>query len=401
MELYFQIAICFTAVGISAFLAEKLGLFFAPFYILAGIVAGPAVLKLVVNTEVITLLGDIGVVFLMFFLGLEFSLHKFLKQTRTMFISGSIDFIVNFGLGFALGMVLGLSAFYSIILAGAIYMSSSGIITKSLIELQINKKPEGQMIMGIMVFEDLVMLFFLIFVSTGLLSPNSFSIVAMLIQLGKSFAFCGGLLFVAKVLPHWLDKLLTVNKKELLILMFFSLVLITTSVGKLLGVSEALSAFFLGIAFSNTKNVKKIESATVIFRDLFGSVFFFSFGMVLEFGNLSTYLPIILYASLLAVVGKFISSIAITKILKCNKNMSLFIGFITIPRGEFSLLISKMVGDGMPFLGPVMVVVAIFTTFLSSIILKSTKALCKIYNVCIIFPRSRVDPDAGEWGEMD
>ena len=401
MEVYFQIAICFAALGLSAFIAEKLGLFFAPFYVLAGLICGPGVLKLVTNTEIITLFGDIGVVFLLFFLGLEFSLHKFVKQTKTMFISGSIDFIINFGLGFAMGMILGLSVFHSLILAGAIYMSSSGIITKSLIELQINKKPEGQLIMGIMVFEDLVMLFFLVFVSSGLISGKSVNILDILIQLGKSFAFCGGLLLIANKLPHWLDKILTVNKKELLILMFFSLVLITTSVGKLLGVSEALSAFFLGIAFSNTKNVKKIESATIIFRDLFGSVFFFSFGMMLQLDNISAYLNIILYSALLAVFGKILSSMITTKVMKCNKNMSLFIGFITIPRGEFSLVISKMVGSGLPFIAPVMVVMVIFTTFLSSIILKSTKALCKIYNVCIIFPRSRLDENNSEWGEVD
>ena len=161
MSIYMQVAVCFAAIALSAVLAEKTGLFFAPFYIIAGLIFGPGMLNLVKQAEVISLLGEIGVVFLLFFLGLEFSLHTLLKQKKSMISAGIIDFAVNFGLGFALGLLLGLNLFYSLIIAGAIYMSSSGIITKSLLELQVSKYPEGNLVMGIMVFEDLVMILFL------------------------------------------------------------------------------------------------------------------------------------------------------------------------------------------------------------------------------------------------
>jgi len=399
MDLYFQIAICFAAIGIAAMLAEKTRLFFAPFYILAGLLLGPSVLNVVNNYEIISLLGEIGVVFLLFFLGLEFSIHTLLKQKKTMVIAGLIDFVINFSLGFALGLVLGLSVFFSMVIAGAIYMSSSGIITKSLIELQINKKPEGHLVMGIMVFEDLVMILFLVFVSTGIQPGAQLDIGAALLQLLISIVFCGAILFVAKKASRFLDKILSIRKKELLLLTFFGLVLLITAAGKYLGISEALVAFFLGIAFSNTKNVKNIESSTITFRDLFGSIFFFSFGMMLKLADIFTYLDLILYFMIIAIVGKLISSFLITRILKCEDHMSLFIGFITIPRGEFSLLISRMSAASMPFIGPVMIVLAIFTTVVSSLVLKFSKLLCKVYNICIVFPRSRIEDN--KWGEMD
>jgi CPA2 family monovalent cation:H+ antiporter-2 len=399
MDIYLQVAICFAAIGLSAFAAEKTRLFFSPFYILAGFLFGPNVIGAVTDTHVISLLGEIGVVFLLFFLGLEFSLHTLLKQKRVMLVAGAVDFAVNFGLGFGLGMLLGLGPFLSLALAGAIYMSSSGIITKSLIELQISKNPEGHLIMGVMVFEDLVMIGFLAIVSAGMTPGAAAGAGAVLVQLAKSLVFCGAILLFARFAPRVIDRILSIKKRELLLLVFFGLVLIVTAVGKLFGVSEALSAFFLGMAFSGAKNVKNIEQKTVIFRDLFGSVFFFSFGMALTFTDIAAHWDILLYCLALAVGGKLISSLLITKILKCEAHMSLFIGFLTIPRGEFSLLISRISARAVPFVGPVMVTLAFITTVISALVLKFSKMLCKLYNVCIIFPRSRIKD--GDWGEVD
>ena len=401
MSIYMQVAVCFAAIALSAVLAERTGLFFAPFYIIAGLIFGPGMLNLVKEAEVISVLGEIGVVFLLFFLGLEFSLHTLLKQKKTMISAGIIDFAVNFGLGFALGLLLGLNLLYSLIIAGAIYMSSSGIITKSLLELQVSKYPEGNLVMGIMVFEDLVMILFLAFVSSGVGTQSGFDFKLMLLQLVKSIFFCAAIVLFPKYGKRLLDRLLNIKKTELLLLVFFGLVLLVTSVGELFGVSAALSAFFLGMAFSNTKNVKSIEHTTVILRDLFGSVFFFSVGMALKLSEIAAYWDILLYCALIAVAGKLISSYLITKMNKCDEGMSLFIGFISIPRGEYSLVISNMAGASIPFLGPVVVVIVIFTTLLSSLVLKFSKLLCSVYNVCVIFPRSRLRPDDDSWGEVD
>lgn len=401
MDIYLQIAFCFAAVAVSAFLAEKTKLFFAPFYIIAGILLGPGVFNLITDTEIISIFGEIGVVFLMLFLGLEFSLNTFLDNKKTMIIAGSIDFFINFGIGFLIGRLFGLNIILSLMIAGAIYMSSSGIVTKSLVEMRINKNPEGSLIMGIMVFEDLVMIVFLIFVSAGLSTTEPLSLGIILMKLGKAAAYCGALLILVKTSPRFLDKILGIKRKELLLLTFFGIVLLVTALGEKMGVSKALGAFFLGIAFSNLKNVKNIESITVTFRDLFGSVFFFSFGMALQLTNLLEYLNVIIVCTVAAIFGKILSSLIICRVLRRDKAMSLFIAFITIPRGEFSLLISKMTSGMIPFIGPAMVVLAFLTTITSAIVLKLSKILCKIYNICIIFPRSRLNDSDGDWGELD
>jgi predicted Kef-type K+ transport protein len=241
--------------------------FFAPFYIFAGVLLGPGVLNVVSNSEVISLLGEIGVVFLLFFLGLEFSIHTFLEQKRPILIAGSIDFAVNFSFGFALGLLLGLNVVYSLVIAGAIYMSSSGIITKSLIELQINKNREGHLVMGIMVFEDLVMILFLVLISSGLEEGAGSDVAGTLVRLLISLAFCGALLLIARKATWLMDKIVNIKKKELLLLVFFGVVLLVTSVGKYLGVSEALVAFFLASLFrpprtSSASSIRRSRFAT-------------------------------------------------------------------------------------------------------------------------------------------
>ncbi len=402
MNDYIQIAACFAAISLSAFLAEKTKLFFAPFYIIAGIIIGPNVLGVVTSTHTIELMGEVGVVFLMLFLGLEFSLHTFLGNKKAVLAAGVIDFAVNFGIGFAVGQILGLNVLMSLVIAGTLYMSSSGIVTKSLIEMNINKHPEGSLIMGIMVFEDLVMILFLILVSAWMSGGDTVSPGLLALDIGKAGLFCAALILLAKFKPAFLDRILGFKRRELLMVTFFGMVLLVTGLGELAGVSKALSAFFLGVVFSRMKNVKNIESVTVTFRDIFGSVFFFSFGMALELGSLLNYLDVLIICVIAAIVGKILSSILITLALKRDKTMSLFIAFITIPRGEFSLLISKMSSSAIPFIGPAMVVLAFVTTITSALVLRISKALCKVYNVCIIFPRSRLNADnASDWGEID
>jgi CPA2 family monovalent cation:H+ antiporter-2 len=401
MSVYLQVAVCFAAIGFSAFLAERTRLFFAPFYIITGFILGPGVFNIIKEAEVIKTLGEIGVVFLLFFLGLEFSIQTLIKQKKAFMMAGLIDFIVNFGLGFGFALLLGLNVFFSLLLAASIYMSSSGIITKSLLELQVNKKPEGQLIMGIMVFEDLAMIVLLALVASGFKPGERLVISDMLLQVGKSLMFCAIIIIVPKLRKRLLDRVVNIKKPELLLLIFFGLVLLVTSLGELFGVSAALTAFFIGIAFSSTENVKRIEHITVTFRDLFGSVFFFSFGMMIQLGDIARYWHIMLICVAVSIAGKLISGFLITRYKGCESGMSLFVGFITIPRGEFSLVITNMAGASIPFIGPMAVFTVMVTTLLSSIVLRVSKLMCSLYNMCYIYPRNRLKPEDNDWGEVD
>ena len=338
-----QVAIAFFTIAIFARISKSLDSFFPPFYIIAGIIMGPPLLNIVTNTEVIGLFGEIGVIFLLLYLGFEFSINTLIERAKSLISAGLIDFIINFGIGLLVGKLLGFNVFYSFVMAGIIYMSSSGIITKTLIQLNAIKDPEGQLVMGIMVFEDLAMVIFLVFVSAfaDMTSETSSSMVTLDILI--AVAFCAMLILLGKKLSPVLSKLLNTTSKEIHLLSFMAIVLGVTALGLSFGVSEALGAFFVGMALSETTLTHKIEETIITFRDIFGGMFFFYFGMNFNISNLSV-APAILTAIIIGVtLSKVLSAFLIAKTQTCCLDKGLFIGLITIPRGEFSLLIAGMV----------------------------------------------------------
>ncbi len=384
MDVYIQVAIAFIALAIFAKLSRWTNSFFPPFYILAGIVTGPYVLGLVTNQDVIGVFGEIGVVFLLLYLGYEFSLNTLIDRVQSIVNAGLIDFAVNFGIGFAIGQLLGLNLFYSIIMSGIIYMSSSGIITKTLIQLNAVNDPEGQVVMGIMVFEDLVMVVFLVVVATLSNANGDIAMGALGLDILVAVLFCAVILSIAKFKPSLIDKYLKTDSKEVFLLLFLALVLAVTALGMVLGVSEALGAFFLGMLLSESKSKKKVEATILKFRDIFGGVFFFYFGMnfTLEGIDLS---PIILIAIIvIAALGKMISSLIIGKIEKGSLSKGAFIGFVTIPRGEFSLLIAGLVTTEVFNFEAFSIILILITAAISTIAFMLIELLCKKTELCLL-----------------
>ncbi len=384
MSSYLQIAIVFGGLALSARLARAMKSFFPPFYIISGIILGPFGLGLVNDESIIKLFSEIGVVFLLFYLGFEFSFHKLIKKSKSLSIAGLTDLIINFGIGMVIGYIMGLDLFMIIVVAGIVYMSSSGIITKTLIQLNSVKDPEGELVMGIMIFEDLVMVIFLVFISTFSGFENGIQWTTIIINISKALGFCGVLLLVGQKYHKWIDNFLESKSKEVTLLSFLALVLIVTSIGIEFGVSEALGAFFLGMAIAKTKNSKNIENLTLKFRDIFGSIFFFSFGMEFQLGNIGVPFQIVVLASLLAVVGKILSSTLFSKLLKCSYKKGLFIGLVTTARGEFSLLIAGIVSSQSINLKTFSIILVLCTAFFSSLTLRVLDILCEKKGMCIV-----------------
>ncbi len=383
MSVYGQMALAFISLALFGRIAEKTNSFYPPFYIFAGIFMGPPILNLVVNEEVVGLFSEIGVVFLLFYLGFEFSIQTLIEKKKNLIIAGMIDFSINFSIGFLLGQLMGLDLFYSFVIAGIIYMSSSGIITKTLIHLNALRDPEGELIMGIMIFEDLVMVIYLVLVSALANQENGFSLASLSMDLGFAILFCLILVFIGVKFHPQIDRFLHSTTKEITLLSFLGLVFVVTSLGMQLGVSEALGAFFLGIAVSQGKSREKVERTALKFRDIFGSLFFFYFGMQLKLQDLGEYGAWLIIVIIIASVGKLIGGLLIQKALKCSKNKGVFIGLVTVSRGEFSLLIAGIVGSQVFPFRSFSVVLIIGTALISTIGFRVLDYFCDRNKLCL------------------
>jgi len=320
-----------------------------PAYIIAGILLGKSGFDLIssdASYEFISWLGKIGVILLMFYIGLEFN-YKGIKEPRRLF-AGCTDFAVNFSVGFLLGIVIGLSLIEAIILASVVYISSSAIVISSLIENKRLIYPEAETVVWLMVFEDIILAILLV-VLTSVMADR----LAMIpVSLAATLLLIVFILALIRRLSDFIAPLFE-RDDEIPILLIFALIFGFSALAYLMGVllhchiSEVIVAFFLGSALAGVKSFRKLFGTIISFKNLFLTFFFFSFGMMfqLQFATLNSadFVLALLALIFLSIVGKFISGAIIGKRLHGSLETGLRVGAYTTPRGEFSVVLIMIV----------------------------------------------------------
>ncbi len=330
-----------------------------PAYIIAGIILGKSGLDLITSDasyDFISWLGKIGVILLMFYIGLEFN-FKGIKEPRRLF-AGCTDFAVNFSVGFLLGIVIGLSLIEAFILASAIYISSSAIVISSLIENKRLIYPEAETVVWLMVFEDIILAILLV-VLTSIMAG---SLAMIPVSLAATLLLIVFILALIRRLSNFIAPLFE-RDDEIPILLIFALIFGFSALAYLMGIllhchiSEVIVAFFLGSALSGVKSFRKLFGTIISFKNLFLTIFFFSFGMMFQFQfaalNSADFVLALLALIILSIVGKFVSGAIIGKRLHGSLETGLRVGAYTTPRGEFSVVLIMVVMEiGIPELLP-------------------------------------------------
>lgn len=320
-----------------------------PAYIIAGIILGKSGLDLIsseASYEFISWLGKIGVILLMFYIGLEFN-YKGIKEPRRLF-AGCTDFAVNFSVGFLLGLVIGLSLLEAFILASAVYISSSAIVISSLIENKRLIYPEAETVVWLMVFEDIILAILLV-VLTSVMAGSPAMIP---VSLAATLLLIVFILALIRRLSNFIAPLFE-RDDEIPILLIFALIFGFSALAYLMGIllhchiSEVIVAFFLGSALAGVKSFRKLLGTIISFKNLFLTIFFFSFGMMLQLQfaglNSADFVLALLALIFLSIAGKFISGAIIGKRLHGSLETGLRVGAYTTPRGEFSVVLIMIV----------------------------------------------------------
>ena len=320
-----------------------------PAYIIAGLLLGKSGLDLIssdASYDFISWLGKIGVILLMFYIGLEFN-YKGIKEPRRLF-AGCTDFAVNFSVGFLLGLVIGLSLIEAFILASAVYISSSAIVISSLIENKRLIYPEAETVVWLMVFEDIILAILLV-VLTSVMAGSPAMIP---VSLAATLLLIVFILALIRRLSNFIAPLFE-RDDEIPILLIFALIFGFSALAYLMGIllhchiSEVIVAFFLGSALSGVKSFRKLFGTIISFKNLFLTIFFFSFGMMFQFQfaalNSADFVLALLALIFLSIVGKFVSGAIIGKRLHGSLETGLRVGAYTTPRGEFSVVLIMVV----------------------------------------------------------
>ncbi len=260
--------------------SSRFGLSAIPAYIFAGIVLGPnqpELFSILDPSEVTEFVAELGIIFLLFFLGLEFSIQRLLESGRHLVLGGSVDLLVNATLGLVVGIIMFGPGFAAVLVGAAIYISSSAVTVKGLIDFRRLADEETVLVLAILVFEDLVIAFVLGFASGG-----GGEVTDTLVLAVKVLGFIVASLAASRWLARPIDRILDALPREFFLLFTIALVVGMSAVADELGLSEAIGALMAGVVLAETSVRAEIEERFLGFRDLFAALFFFVFGLTVD-----------------------------------------------------------------------------------------------------------------------
>ena len=347
-------------------------------YVLAGILAGPyfSFVPTVTDKVNLNVWADIGVIFLLFGLGLEFSFKKMMNVGKSALITAKTVILFILFLGYNTGLLLGWSVMDSFFLGSMISMSSTTIIIKAFKDLNIKKQKFTDLVFGVLVVEDIMGILMLVLLPTIALG-NTIDSKELVLSTAK-LAFFLVLCFIIGIyfVPSFLKKINSFLNDEMLLIisisLCFGMVLLATSSG----FSSALGAFLMGSILAETEVIERIEKNIKPLKDFFGAVFFVSVGMMVDPSMFIQYATPILIITLIVILGQVTFSCLGFLFSGETLKTAMQGGFSLAQVGEFAFIIASL---GMsikvlnPQVYPIIVAVSVITTFLTPMMIKSAE----------------------------
>ncbi len=375
-----DLAIMLLTAGAVAVLFKRFRLPLVLGYILAGFLVGPYMPYFFTVGDKVSIetWSEIGIIVLMFGLGLEFNLHKLASVGGTAIITALTEVLGMLVLGYLVGQALGWDMMDSIFLGGMLSMSSTTIIIKAFDELGVRSQPFAQLVFGTLVIEDIAGIFMMIILSTVSVSKN-ISGTELALQLGMLVLYLAlWLILGIYILPTLLRKAEKFMNDETLLLASLGVCFGMVLLAEKLGFSSALGAFLAGSLLAGTVHAERVEHLSSGVKDLFGSVFFLSVGMMLDPAMILQYIVPILILTLVTIVGKL--TISTLGVLLSGQSLSKAIhcGCSLAQIGEFAFIIASLgmsLGVIKNKVYPIVVAVSILTTLTTPFLIKSADRL--------------------------
>jgi monovalent cation:H+ antiporter-2, CPA2 family len=387
-HMIFEVGTALVLVAFAAILANKLNFSIIPFLIILGMVVGPHAptigiidLKFIESTPFIEFLGRIGVLFLLFYLGLEFSIGKLIRSGKSIVTGGSIYILINFTLGLLFAFIMGFPLKEILIIAGIITISSSAIVAKVLVDLRRTGNAETELILGIIMFEDIFLAVYLSVIS-GLILGDSTSLIGSVTSVLIAFGYMLLFFIIARKATPFLNKILNIASNEIFIIVIFASLFFIAGFSETIHVAEAIGALLLGLVFSETNQGERIEHLVVPFRDFFGAIFFFSFGLSIDPLALGGAVWLALGAVAITIIGNFVAGMIAGRKAGLSHKASSNIGLTIVSRGEFSIIMANlgMAGGLMTILQPFSALYVLILAILGPILTKESGKIYKQLN---------------------
>ncbi len=380
MSLLTDLAIILMAAGVFTVISKALKQPLILGYTIAGFLVGPYLgLFPISSIEGVKQWADIGIIFLLFALGLEFSFKKALRVGRSALITACVQCAGMFAVGMIVGPLMGWTLMESVFLGGLLSMSNTAVIIKAYNDFGFKNKPYANLLFGSLVFDDIIAVFLLMLLST-LAAASRFTGIDLVFAFGK-FAFFLILWFVVGILiiPSLLKRAHKYLNKEIIVVIAIGLCFLMVTLAQMAGFSAALGAFVMGSILAETIEGERILQSMDSINDLFGAIFFVSVGMMVDPVMIAQHwLPIVIL-SLVVMIGIFFFATVGALLTGQGINGSVHIGFSLAQLGIGAFIVIEIgcsMGVMRDFICPVVVATSVITTFFTPYMIKAADPVC-------------------------
>ncbi|GAB2979322.1 cation:proton antiporter [Frigoribacterium salinisoli] len=351
---------------------KLIGLPSIPIYMVVGLLASPNVgwFPLDFDSHDIELIAVFGLILLLFNLGLEFDQDEFFSNAGKLVVSGGTYIAVNMGVGLLFGFLVGWGTREALIIAGMTATSSSAIVTKLLIELNRLANRETPMILGVTVVEDIFIAIYLAIVSVVLSGETD--PLPVVLELVVAFTFLIVMFAVARYGGRVVSRLMRTKDDELFTVLFFGLAVLFGGLGEVLGVTDAIGAFLIGLIVGASRYRARVEQFALPMRNVFGAIFFLNFGLGLDPGLFPDVLGVVAIAVGMTVLLNVLAGQFVAWLNGFGPQAGINTAVILVNRGEFALILATLsAGAGLdprlqPFAGLYVLVMAVLGPLLAA-----------------------------------
>ena len=308
-------------------------------YFMLGILFGPFALNVLPNTQSGRHVAEFGIVFLMFSIGLEFSLPKLYGMRKTLFGLGGAQVLITLSVAMLIGWLAGLSLPTAFVIGGALTMSSTAIVSKILLERVDLNSRHGRLSIGILLFQDLAVIPILVLIPALGLQTGDLTNILVLSLIKTAVLLFILFKFGKTFINFWFSLVAKLRSRELFVMNVLMVTLLLASITKIAGLSYALGAFIAGMLISETRYRYQVESDIAPFRDILLGLFFISVGMLLDVNSLFNNIEWVLALLVGFVLFKAVVITALSQAFGFETGVGIRAGVVLAQAGEFSFVI--------------------------------------------------------------
>jgi monovalent cation:H+ antiporter-2, CPA2 family len=364
-SIFIELGASVVGLAVLARVAIRWGFSAIPLYLLAGLAFGNGgLLPLGLSAGFIHIGAEIGVLLLLFMLGLEYTGDELRDNLRVGLPAGVVDFLLNFPPGLVAGLLLGWQALPAVLLGSVTWISSSGIIAKVLADQGRLHNPETPTVLTVLVLEDLAMAVYLPLVAVLLLGGSAITVATSVLIALVAVAL---VLFVALQYGRAISAWAAHESDEVVLLTTFGAVLLVAGLAQRLQVSSAIGAFLVGVALSGPI-AQQSQRLLAPLRDLFAATFFFFFGLEIDPATLPSVALPALALGVVTALTKALTGYWAARRAGIDRRGRLLAGLALVPRGEFSIVIAGLGTALEPQLGPLSAAYVLFLAVLGPLL---------------------------------